>query len=73
MNALLPFNSAALLTALVQRHPLRGRPLGVRSGTELKAQIDKAEQLVSDLNRVSDRAFGRFNFLEAINANALIR
>jgi len=47
--------------------------LGVRSGPELKAQIDKSKQLVSDLNRVSDRAFGRFNFLEAINANALIR
>lgn len=46
--------------------------IGVRSGAELKARIDSAENLLDSLNRASGSAFGRFNFLEAINVSALV-
>ena len=45
--------------------------IGVLSGAELKAKLDGSESLVGYLNHGSGRSFGYFNFLEAINVNAL--
>lgn len=42
----------------------------VRSGAELKAKLDGSESLLGYLNRAGGRPFGRFSFLEAINADA---
>lgn len=47
--------------------------IGVRSGAELKAKLDSSESLLGDLNRAGGRSFGRFSFLEAINADALTK
>lgn len=47
--------------------------LGVRSGAELRTRIDASENVLRDLNRVAGRAIGHFNFLEAINVDALTK
>lgn len=47
--------------------------IGVGSGAELKDKLDSAENLVGHLNRIGGRSFSRFNFLEAINVNALTK
>lgn len=47
--------------------------IGVRSGAELKTRIEGSENLLLNLNRVAARTFGHFNFLEAINVNALTK
>jgi hypothetical protein len=47
--------------------------IGVRSGAELKVKVDSSESLLGRLNRSSGRSFGRFNFLEAINVEALTK
>lgn len=47
--------------------------IGVGSGAELKAKVDSSESLLGHLNRVGGRSFGRFNFLEAINFDALTK
>lgn len=45
--------------------------IGVRSGTELKSKVDSSESLLGHLNRMGGRSLGHFNFLEAINVDAL--
>eukprot|EP00456_Euglypha_rotunda_P012910 TRINITY_DN13754_c0_g1_i8.p1 TRINITY_DN13754_c0_g1~~TRINITY_DN13754_c0_g1_i8.p1 ORF type:complete len:484 (+),score=58.90 TRINITY_DN13754_c0_g1_i8:1549-3000(+) len=47
--------------------------IGVRSGAEIKAKLDSSESLLDHLNRVGRRSFGHFNFLEAINVDALTK
>lgn len=47
--------------------------IGVRSGAELKAKFDSSENLLGHLNRFNGRSFSRFNFLEAINVDALTK
>lgn len=47
--------------------------IGVRSGAELRTRIDASERILKDLNSVGRRAYGHFNFLEAINVNALTK
>ena len=46
--------------------------IGVGSGAELKAKLDSSKSLVDRLHRVGG-PFGRFNFIKAINADALTR
>lgn len=47
--------------------------IGVRSGAELKAKLDNSESLLNQLNHFGGRPFSRFNFLEAINVDALTK
>ena len=47
--------------------------IGVRSGAELKAKLDSSDSLLGHLNRAGGRSFGHFNFLEAINVDALTK
>lgn len=47
--------------------------IGVGSGAELRAKVDSSKDLLSHLNRVGGRSFSRFNFLEAINVDALTK
>lgn len=47
--------------------------IGVRTGAELKSKLDSSENLLGHLNRVGGRSFGYFNFLEAINVDALTK
>ena len=47
--------------------------IGVNSGADLKARFEKAGNVLSDLGRIGSRAFSHFNFLEAINANELLK
>jgi hypothetical protein len=47
--------------------------IGVSTGAELKAKLDSSESLLGHLNRFGGRTFGYFNFLEAINVDALTK
>lgn len=47
--------------------------IGVSSGADLKARFEKAGNVVSGLGRIGARAYSHFNFLEAVNANELVK
>ncbi len=47
--------------------------IGVSSGPELQAKLEKSEKLLSYINRVAMRTHGFFNIYEATNMAALVR
>ncbi len=47
--------------------------IGVNSGAELKTRIQNSGNVLSNLNRVSSRTFGHFDFLAAINVDVLVK
>lgn len=47
--------------------------IGVHSGAELKTRMDQSEHAVSSLDHMFARAFGHFNFREAINLDQLVK
>ena len=47
--------------------------IGVTSGADLKARLERAGNVLSNVGRISSRGFSDFNFLEAINVNELVK
>lgn len=47
--------------------------IGVSSGADLKARLESAGKAINGFGRLSGGPFSNFNFLEAINANDLVK
>lgn len=47
--------------------------LGVSSGADLKARIEKSAELINHVGRIGGGGFGHFNFLEGVNIEELVK